>query len=217
MKAVLKLNGVVQLENKLGNADAFENELKQNKYIKAGWYTSQQCLEMGVLTSNKPTREVEIREARTISQFVFTEVNTLEDLQKRCADNGYALTELNGVYSYTIPAVMQTQYEIPANYEIVSIDDTPEIVAQKSYLLWKAANDYQESFISGMAGGMVTLGVIANKPKALAVARWIDSIWAEYYARKSLVSVVSNDNLDFSSLGPIPYSVPELTIERGAL
>ena len=54
-----------------------------------------------------------------------------------------------------------------------------------------------------------------QKPKALAVSAWSSSIWAEYYRRKELVTIDSVDDLDFSSFGAIPHSVPELQAEVG--
>ena len=44
---------------------------------------------------------------------------------------------------------------------------------------------------------------------------WIDRLffWDEYYIRKAGITVDSNLNLDFSSFGPIPYTIPELSEE----
>jgi hypothetical protein len=49
----------------------------------------------------------------------------------------------------------------------------------------------------------------------LAVSAWSSAVWDDYYARKALVTVSSVDNLDFSSHGPMPHSVPELRAELG--
>jgi len=66
-----------------------------------------------------------------------------------------------------------------------------------------------------VAIGILTIGVMQQLPKAMAVSAWSASVWAEYYTRKALVTHDSVDNLDFSSFGPIPYSVPELQAEVG--
>ena len=80
--------------------------------------------------------------------------------------------------------------------------------------LWQAATNYQESYISGMAGGLVTLGVLQQKPKSLAVMAWINTVWGLYYARKSQITYEWNaDLMDFSSCGPMPCSVPDLMAE----
>ena len=88
-------------------------------------------------------------------------------------------------------------------------------IEAKVEALWAAADKYTGSYISGVAIGILTVGVMKQKPKALAVTAWSSAIWSEYYARKALVTVYSVDNHDFSSFGPIPYSVPELQAEIG--
>lgn len=96
---------------------------------------------------------------------------------------------------------------------------TPEqiaaAVAMKTDALWRAADAYTSGYISGVAIGLLTLGVLQAKPKALAVTAWSSSVWDEYYARKALITATSTDNLDFSMFGPMPYSVPELREELG--
>lgn len=81
--------------------------------------------------------------------------------------------------------------------------------------LWRAATDYQESFISGAAIGLLTMGVMQQKPKAMAVMGWIDSIWNnQYYPRKEFITYMRNEALyDFSVCGAMPYSVPEISAE----
>jgi len=81
--------------------------------------------------------------------------------------------------------------------------------------LWAAADAYTSGYISGVAIGLLTIGVLQAKPKALAVSAWSSAVWDDYYARKALVTVSSVDNLDFSSHGPMPHSVPELRGELG--
>lgn len=88
-------------------------------------------------------------------------------------------------------------------------------VEAKVEALWAAADKYTSGYISGVAIGILTIGVMQQKPKALAVTAWSSAIWSEYYARKALVTVNSVDNHDFSSFGPIPHSMPELQMEVG--
>jgi hypothetical protein len=86
--------------------------------------------------------------------------------------------------------------------------------SQNVQALWQKATDYQEAQISGAAYGLVTLGVIKQTPKALAVMAWINSVWALYYQRKPLVTHEWDGALfDFSTCGPMPCTVPELMAE----
>lgn len=107
--------------------------------------------------------------------------------------------------------------EFEAEYTIEIVDITDEMNAkdlQRKYdYLWKAANDYQSGQISGAAIGLLTIGVLAQKPKCTAVQAWIKSVWVEYYTRKAGVNLQNNVNLDFSVCGNIPYTVPELMEE----
>lgn len=82
-------------------------------------------------------------------------------------------------------------------------------------LLWQSAHNYENKYISGSAIGMLTIGVLQNFPKSVAVKNWINSIWALYYQRKATMNhyPISESDLDFSSCGPCPYSVPELIAE----
>ena len=113
-----------------------------------------------------------------------------------------------------IPAWIE---EIEAEYTIEIVDISAEMDAkdlQEKYdSLWKAANDFQSGQISGAAIGLLTIGVLAQKPKCTAVQAWIKSVWIEYYIRKAGVDLQNNVNLDFSICGNIPYSVPELMEE----
>lgn len=90
-----------------------------------------------------------------------------------------------------------------------------EVKAQRIAALWQAAHDYEYLRVSGIAIGLLTIGVMQQFPKALAVAAWSANIWNTYYTRKAAVAVDITDNLDFSTCGEIPYSVPELRIELG--
>ena len=89
------------------------------------------------------------------------------------------------------------------------------LIARKVDALWAAADAYTSSYISGVAIGLLTIGVLQGKPMALAVSAWSSQVWDSYYTRKALVTASSVDNLDFSSHGPMPHSVPELRVELG--
>lgn len=89
------------------------------------------------------------------------------------------------------------------------------VIAAKIDFLWSAADRYTASFISGVAVGILAMGVMQRLPKCLAVAAWSGSVWAEYYRRKSLVTADSADDHDFSNFGPMPFSVPDLQAEVG--
>ena len=89
------------------------------------------------------------------------------------------------------------------------------LIQSKIESLWASAERYTLSYISGAAIGILTIGVMQQNPKALAVSAWSSSVWAEYYQRKERVTADSSDDLDFSAFGPIPYTVPELQAEIG--
>lgn len=115
----------------------------------------------------------------------------------------------NAVEIEPVDGIQQWRIE-PATSEKIA-----KVVEQKIEYLWKAADSYVSGYISGVAIGILTLGVINQKPKAIAVSSWSSQIWAEYYIRKALVTGDSVDNHDFSMFGPMPYSVPELQEEVG--
>lgn len=101
-----------------------------------------------------------------------------------------------------------TQWEIPTDYYL----------ANNIERLWQAAYNYNFQSISGPAVGLVTIGIMSNKPKCMAVQAWVNSIWDLYYTRKANVvgnRIIADSELDFSSCGPIPYTIPELRQELG--
>lgn len=88
-------------------------------------------------------------------------------------------------------------------------------IAGKIDSLWAAADRYVTGYISGVAIGILAIGVIQGKPKALAVTAWSNAIWSDYYVRKELITSNEQPNLDFSSHGSMPHTVPELQDEIG--
>jgi hypothetical protein len=83
--------------------------------------------------------------------------------------------------------------------------------------LWASADAYINSEINGVGLCLLSAGVQQQKPKALAVAAWCDSIWAEYYVRKGLITAENSVSNDFSSFGSKPYTVLELREEVASL
>jgi len=81
--------------------------------------------------------------------------------------------------------------------------------------LWQAATDWQERYISGLAGGLLVIGVMQQKPISLAIMQWSGDLWSEYYRRKAVIMAGGNADYDFSTCGEMPYSVPELRAELG--
>lgn len=90
----------------------------------------------------------------------------------------------------------------------------PQINAGKYQRLWEAASDWERRNISGVALALLTLGVAAGKPKAMSIAAWSAQLWNDtYYPRKALVRFDAEPDYDFSPVGDMPYSVPELSAE----
>lgn len=81
--------------------------------------------------------------------------------------------------------------------------------------LWACADAYQSGYISGVAVGLLTMGVMRGMPKALAVQAWSAAVWDAYYTRKAAVLAGAQADLDFTCCGPMPHSVPELREEMG--
>lgn len=90
----------------------------------------------------------------------------------------------------------------------------PNINDAKYERLWLAAHLYEQQFISGVGLSILSLGVAQSKPKALAVAAWSNNLWVNYYyPRKQAISFLSEPDCDFTIVGNIPHTVPELSAE----
>ena len=96
---------------------------------------------------------------------------------------------------------------------VPQVEKDAVLIEQKVKTLWAAADAYVNNYISGVAVGMLTIGVILQLPKALAVTAWVNSIWSEYYIRKAAVTAADPVDLDFNTFGDIPHSIPELREE----
>lgn len=85
--------------------------------------------------------------------------------------------------------------------------------------LWQACTDYEQRYISGSAIGTLSIGVIQGLPKSVEIKAWISNLWMNhYYPRKATITgdaPLSKEDLDFTLVGPMPYSVPELVEEVG--
>lgn len=124
---------------------------------------------------------------------------------------GTATDEYVGV-EQTLPA--PADFNVDKISEYVVVDGVVSIPAQtddqRIEKLWQAAHDLEFANINGSAVGMVTLGLLQEKPKCIAVQSWISNIWQIYYERK----VGGSTDLDFHTVcGDIPHSIPELMEE----
>ena len=90
------------------------------------------------------------------------------------------------------------------------------LTAQNINSLWQSAHEYEMTYISGVAVGLLTIGAIKQTPKAMAVVAWSQSLWDEYYARKALITSDRMTTMnDFSDIGVPPFTIPELRKELG--
>lgn len=130
-----------------------------------------------------------------------------------CREDAPELTAL-GHYEQGWVVTALSQEQVDANQAAQGAEDAAT-VASKIDALWNAADKYVAGYISGIAIGLLTLGVVQGKPKALAVTAWSSAVWDAYYTRKATVTATSADDLDFSTFGPMPHTVPELRTEFG--
>lgn len=100
--------------------------------------------------------------------------------------------------------------------ELLEVSKQQSVVKdQKIDALWRATDAYITQYISGVAIGILTLGMAQMKPKAIQVSKWTQMIWGNYYQRKAAVTATSVDDHDYSAFGPIPFSIEELKEEAG--
>lgn len=95
--------------------------------------------------------------------------------------------------------------------ELVSVAIVPT-EEERVAALWQAAHDYEYKEISGTGIGLLTIGVLQGLPKAVAVQGWSSRLWDLYYERRD---VTLSSDCDFSVIGPIPHTIPELRQELG--
>lgn len=146
--------------------------------------------------------------------FVFQAPQPTFDALTQSVREGTPVLTDKGHYEQAWEVVALDTEQIEANQLAKDASDA-KLINDKIEALWAATDRYTSGYISGVAIGILTIGVMQQKPKALAVTAWSSSIWAEYYARKALVTATSTDDHDFTGFGTIPYSVPELQEEIG--
>ena len=104
-------------------------------------------------------------------------------------------------------------------HKIVIFEDSdfPLSLEKKTEKLWQSANTYQESRISGAGYLLITLGILRDLPKCVAVKKWILSVLTLYYDRER--QIINDPGIkidtDFSSIGDIPYTIEEIVKEVG--
>lgn len=78
-----------------------------------------------------------------------------------------------------------------------------------------AAWAYILSYLPGKGLDCVYRSALHGDETSLAILDWIMSIWGLYYERKESLpdGDVPEGIFDFSSVGPMPCTVPELTAE----
>lgn len=137
-------------------------------------------------------------------------VGTDHPLYERFIAQGNRVTQIPTEADLIEVLLRQNQDALP-----YSVAGNAKRVALKVDKLWNAANNYVTGRISGVAIGILTLGVMQQLPKSLAIAGWSNQVWTEYYTRKAGITPTSELNLDFSSFGNLPYSIPEMQAEVG--
>lgn len=145
---------------------------------------------------------------------VFPAPQPVFDALTQSVREGTPVLTVKGHYEQAWEVVALDTEQIEANQLAKDVADT-KLINDKIEALWAATDRYTSGYISGVAIGILTIGTLQQKPKALAVSAWSAAIWAEYYARKALVTATSEVNYDFSMFGNMPYSVPELQEEIG--
>ena len=138
---------------------------------------------------------------------------TFDALTQLVRETTPVLTD-KGHYEQAWEVVALDVEQVEVNQAAKAVADA-KLIAERVETLWQAADRYVTGYISGVAIGILTIGVIQGKPKALAVTAWSNAIWSDYYVRKELITSNEQPNLDFSSHGSMPHTVPELQDEIG--
>ncbi len=75
---------------------------------------------------------------------------------------------------------------------------------------------YENTYILGTNIRYISLGLLKNLPKSIAVNDWLDSLYNKYKELKNNLptnEAVTKEYIDFSSCGEIPYSMEEVIEE----
>lgn len=96
------------------------------------------------------------------------------------------------------------------------IDKTPEDVAAELamhiQMMDMAARQYIDDKVHWTAGPMVFDKAKGNLPKSKAIKEWTEVLWNEFYTRVAMLEggvPWDESMLDFSSVGPIPFTIKE--------
>ena len=110
--------------------------------------------------------------------------------------------------------------DVPDHLTQEDIDDCVFTInhfqAQKIERLWKAATDYEYSFVANGAYTALLEAKLSGDTKAIAFGDWIKSLWTEYYSRRDAVTATTNKlELDliseyFTIMGEPPYTIREI-------
>ena len=80
--------------------------------------------------------------------------------------------------------------------------------------LTKAANEYVYAELGNFGIVFASTGAsLLNRPKCMAVVKWVNAVWKEHNDRKQLLETVFPPNLDFSNVGSAPFTINELRDE----
>jgi hypothetical protein len=97
------------------------------------------------------------------------------------------------------------------------MSDKPTRLAQ----IRRAAQMYENQYISGTPISVFTEGLLNKLPMATAVYNWAVSIWSLCFSNQAIINALPANNneeidsalLDYSSCGPIPYTIVQLNNE----
>ena len=80
--------------------------------------------------------------------------------------------------------------------------------------LTKAANEYVYAELGNFGMVFASTGAsLLNRPKCMAVVKWVNAVWKEHNDRKQILDTVFPPNLDFSNVGGSPFTINELRDE----
>lgn len=80
--------------------------------------------------------------------------------------------------------------------------------------LTRAANEYVYAELGNFGIVFASTGAsLLNRPKCMAVVKWVNAVWKEHNDRKQLLETVFPPNLDFSNVGSAPFTINELRDE----
>jgi len=102
------------------------------------------------------------------------------------------------------------------NYSLLQTRINQMENACREYLELKGDLSGNSGRIHSTAAPMIFDKAKANKPKCLAIKTWVETCWGLYYQRLDILSGGgdwSETFLDFSVIGPIPYTIYDAMVE----